>query len=267
MRYYDAHNHAHDERFGPDAASFVEAARAAGVVRMVVNGSSAEDWHAVADLARRFPEVVIPSFGVHPWYHAVQPPDWETRLNAWLDEFPTAAVGEIGLDRWKPDLPWEGQMELFIRQLTIAAEKDRPASIHCLHAWGPLLDALARAPRPARGFLVHSFGGSTEVASQLVRLGAYISAPGYFLHPHKAHKLVPFRKIPRERYLIETDAPDQLPPPEFAPYRATAIDGSPLNHPANLPAIYAGLAAAWGEPLEALALQVESNFHALFGPA
>jgi len=60
------------------------------------------------------------------------------------------------LDRWKPELSYEGQEEVFITQLTIAAERNLPASIHCLQTWGRMLELLKAGPRPARGFLLHS---------------------------------------------------------------------------------------------------------------
>lgn len=47
MDLYDAHNHLQDERFAERQAELVAAARAGGIVRMVVNGSCPEDWHSL----------------------------------------------------------------------------------------------------------------------------------------------------------------------------------------------------------------------------
>ena len=63
-----------------------------------------------------------------------------------------------------------------------------------------------------------------------------------------------------------TDAPDQLPPESQIPHPLTdTTTGKLLNHPANLGAIYEGLAAFLGEPVEALSVRVEENFLRLFG--
>ena len=59
-----------------------------------------------------------------------------------------AAVGEIGLDRWIKDYDMEQQEEVFIWQLRLAAERNLPVSIHCLQAWGRLLEILRAEPRP-----------------------------------------------------------------------------------------------------------------------
>jgi TatD DNase family protein len=264
-RLYDAHNHLQDERFDGRRGALVDAARAAGVVRMVVNGSGVDDWPAVAALAQRHPGFVQPSFGVHPWYVHEQPADWPERLRGWLKDFPEAGVGEIGLDRWKPGLPWDGQPEAFDAQLRIAAELDRPASIHCLQAWGPLVEQLEQAPRPARGFLLHSYGGSADLLARLLPLGAYVSLPGYFAHERKARQRETFRRVPGERLLIETDAPDQPLPPERVTHPLADAAGQPLNHPANLAAVYAFAAELLGRPLPDLVAQVEVNFQRLFG--
>ena len=233
----DAHNHLQDERFAGRQDELVEAARAAGVKGMMVNGSYESDWPAVAALAMRYPGFVIPNFGYHPWYLHEHSPDALAILRARLLEFPDAGVGEIGLDRWKPGLAWEGQESMFLDQLALATELNRWASIHCLRAWGRLLELLSTHARPTRGFILHSYGGSAELIRPLAELGAYFSFPGYFARPDKAAKCEVFRHVPPDRLLVETDAPDQLPPPELQTHPLTAPDGSPINHPANLPAI------------------------------
>jgi TatD DNase family protein len=258
--YLDAHNHLQDERFGGRQDELVAAARGAGVARMVVNGSCEEDWPAVADLARRHPGFVLPSFGVHPWYVPGRSRDWEKRLLEFLNQTPSA-VGEIGLDRWKEDLPWEGQEDVFVRQLRIAAERNLPASIHCLKAWGRLVELLETEPLPARGFLLHSYGGSADLVPRLAPLGACFSLPGYFAREGKDRHREAFRRVPPDRLLIETDAPDQSLPDA----RVTHPMENNLNHPANLGAVYAFAAELLQTPLAALAAQVESNFHRLFG--
>lgn len=271
MRLYDAHNHLHDTRFeGAEAdgravtrGELVASARAGGLSRMVVNGACEEDWPAVKELATQFPEV-LPSFGYHPWYLHERTSDWQERLREFLDDTPSA-VGEIGLDRWKPDLPYEGQEEAFTAQLRVAAEHNVAASIHCLKAWGRLHDLLRETPRPGRGFLLHSYGGSREMVEPLSRLGAYFSFPGYFMHERKQKQREAFRAVPLERLLIETDAPDQLLPECVNLHPLHAADGRPLNHPANIAAIYEFMARERGLSLDALAAQLEENFKRLFG--
>jgi len=150
---------------------------------MVVNGARESDWPQVLALARANP-IVLPSFGYHPWYLHDRTPDWQKNLEKFLDEIPSA-VGEIGLDRWKPDLPYAGQEDVFLAQLRLAARRNLPVSIHCLQAWGRLHELLRDTPCPARCFVLHSFGGPAEMIPALTQLGAYFSFPGYFLHARK----------------------------------------------------------------------------------
>lgn len=264
MNLYDAHNHLQDERFGGRQSELLAACRQGGVARMVVNGSCEADWPDVLALAKAHPEV-LPSFGYHPWYVHERTSDWLKNLTRFLDAAP-AAVGEVGLDRWKPDLSYDGQEELFVAQLRLAAERNLPVSIHCLQAWGRLFDLLKAGPRPERGFLLHSYGGPQEMVKPLADLGAYFSLPGYFAQECKHRQRETFRHVPRGRLLIETDAPDQSLPDARNRFPLTdPATGKPLNHPANLAVVYEFAAELLGEPVESLAACVEDNFRRLFG--
>ncbi len=263
MRLYDAHNHLQDERFAPNRAALVATAAQHGIVKMVVNGSCEEDWPLVQQLAGQFPQV-LPSFGYHPWYLHERTPEWQRTLAQFLDGTPSA-VGEIGLDRWKKDLPYDGQEDAFVWQLRLAAEGNRPASLHCLQAWGRLHELLREHPRPARGFLLHSYGGPRELVAPLAKLGAYFSFPGYFMHPRKARQRAAFATVPLDRLLIETDAPDQLPPESDNRFPLHDAAGRPINHPANLAGLYEFMADQRAMPCPEFTAQIEGNFHRLFG--
>jgi TatD DNase family protein len=262
MQLYDAHNHLQDERFTDRSAILAEAARV-GVARMVANGACEEDWPLVKKLSQEFPQV-LPSFGYHPWYLHERTSEWQRTLTQFLDGV-RSAVGEIGLDRWKAGLPYEGQEEAFVWQLRLAAERNVAASIHCLQAWGRLHELLRDNPRPARGFLLHSYGGSREMVEPFAMLGAYFSFPGYFMHARKARQREAFAAVPLDRFLIETDAPDQLLPDISNKFPLRDPAGRSINHPANLRAIYEFVAQERGMPLERFSSQVEKNFLQLFG--
>jgi TatD DNase family protein len=85
------------------------------------------------------------------------------------------------------------------------------------------------------------------------------------LHERKLRQRETFKHVPRDRLLIETDAPDQLLPPEKIVHPLADVTGRPLNHPANLPAVYAGLAEFLGEKVGSLAVSVEENFLRVVG--
>ena len=263
MKFYDAHNHLQDDRFAGRQSELLATCEKSGIARMVVNGACEGDWPEVLKLAREN-KIVLPSFGYHPWHLHDRTPDWQKNLEKFLDAIPSA-VGEVGLDRWKLDLPYENQEEIFLAQLRVASERNLPVSIHCLQAWGRLHELLRVHPCPARGFVLHSFGGPPEMIPAFAKLGAYFSFPGYYLHAQKLRQRETFKKVPPDRLLIETDAPDQLLPDEANRHPLAGADGKPLNHPANLVAVYDGLAEFLGERLEALAARIEESFLRVFG--
>ncbi len=259
LHWTDAHNHLQDPRLG-NPAPIIAAMKLTGVTRCVVNATREADWTAVENLATTYPDFIVPAFGIHPWHAHTTGPGWLEKLATLLEKHPRAAIGECGLDQWLTDPPREIQRPVFINQLRLARELDRPLTIHCLKAWGALLDAFAEAPPPSR-FLMHSFGGSIESARRLIPLGAFFSFSGHFLHPRKAAVLEVFRQLPHDRILLETDTPDMLPPAEFITH---PLPGN-HNHPANLPAIGQALAAALGMTPEALAELTRDNARYCFG--
>jgi TatD DNase family protein len=256
----DAHNHLHDARLAPHRGPILEELTRIGLQRAVVNGTREEDWPAVRDLSDEH-SWVVPSYGVHPWYVEHRSPEWLDVLRECLATDPRAAVGEIGLDRWIEGHNLAVQTPVFTAQLALAVELDRPATIHCIRAWGALEQVIRTRELPRRGFLLHAYAGPMEMIGAFVERGAYFSFSPYFLHERKAAQREAFRHIPRERLLVETDAPDLRPPDSHNPRPLADASGEPVNHPANIDVAYRALAEIRGEPIESL---VAENFTRLF---
>lgn len=256
MQLHDSHNHL--QRFD-DPARVIDEMREAGIGGCVANGTSEDDWEAVAGLAEAFPDFVLPAFGLHPWHAHQRSARWQQILESYLDRFPHASIGECGLDGWVDGPSLEEQREVFLPQLAIARERSLPVTIHALKAWEPLFAAFEEEAPPER-FLMHSFGGSTELMKRLLPMGARFSFSGYFLQARKVKVVETFCEAPPDRLLIETDAPDMLPPPEFITH---AAEGK--NHPANLRRIAEGLADGLGTTVEELTARTAANHAAFFG--
>jgi TatD DNase family protein len=273
---YDAHNHLQDERLASQLGSIVESIESIPVQKTVVNGTQESDWDSVAALAAKY-DWVIPSVGLHPWYVNHKSENWEKNFAALLDARPAAAredalstrsrfaVGEIGLDRWIENHDFPAQQEVFRIQLRHAAKRNLPVSIHCLQAWGPMLETLQKEKLPECGFLLHSYGGSAEMVKEFADLGGYFSLSGYFAHERKARQREVFRHVPMDRLLLETDAPDMTPPSSHVLHFLSDSQGAELNHPANIPAVYEFAAELYSVPMEELASIVETNFWRVFG--
>ncbi|MGL4400651.1 MAG: TatD family hydrolase [Luteolibacter sp.] len=258
LHWTDAHNHLQDTRLG-NPGPVVAAMKSASVNHCIVNATREADWPRVENLTTHDAEFISPAFGIHPWQAHTAAGGWQERLKSLLEKHPQASIGECGLDQWVPHPPVEVQRPVFIDQLRLARELQRPLTIHCLKAWGSLFEAFSEAPPPAR-FLMHSFGGSIETARRLIPLGAYFSFSGHFLHPRKHAVLEVFRHLPPDRILLESDAPDMLPPGEIITHPLPENH----NHPANLPAIGLALAAALGMAPECLAGLTRDNARRCF---
>ncbi|MFI5378077.1 MAG: TatD family hydrolase [Tepidisphaerales bacterium] len=282
MPLIDAHLHLADPAFEDDLAAILAAARAAGVCHFVVNSTGPGDWERVSQIARDHAGV-IPCFGVHPWFVNSVPPappaestvpdsagedtggtgDWLDQLEHRLRQQPSA-VGEIGIDRWIEPRDEALQQEVFLAQLDLARKLHRPAMIHCLRAWGWLMDLLKAQPPLPAGILIHAYGGPVELIEPLVRHNAYLSFAGNIFEARRHAARAAAVAVPLDRLLVETDAPDMLPPPE---YRATVHrhDNEDRNHPANLPRILRGIAQLRGQSPDELAAAVFANARRLFG--
>ena len=175
-------------------------------------------------------------------------------------------VGEIGLDRWIEGHDDAAQARSSRAQLALAAELNRAVTIHCLRAWGALAETLRSHPLPARGFLIHAYGGPAEMTREFLERGGYFSFNAYFLHERKESQRDVFRRLPADRMLIETDAPDLVPPPEMNLRPLADAEGKAINDPANITLAYRALAELRGLEFEELAAQVRTNFARLFTP-
>lgn len=250
----DAHCHLQDVVLKQDLESIIEIGTSAGIEKWVVNGTCEDDWGRLASLTRQYPQSIMPSFGLHPWYIAKRSQDWQKVLQEYLEEFPAAGVGEIGLDRWIEGYDIEDQIEVFVVQWQLAKELQRPLSVHCLRAWGHLVESLKELPE--HPFLLHSYSGSKELIAPFAASHAYFSISGYFLDKAKRHKLEVFHAVPEDRLLVETDAPAMPLPAEKNLYPKAGY-----NHPGNLEVVYQSV----DQELGYSKAQIQSNFERWYG--
>ncbi len=246
--WIDAHNHLHAVLGHGNADSVLAELQATGIAASLVNATQPSDWPAVAELASRH-SWVIPAFGIHPWHAERWSPDVCSRLQQLL----RGHIGEIGLDACAPDL--RRQRAVFREQLALAHRHGLCASIHCVRAWGPLLEDLSAHPLPP--FILHGYSGSVEMVKPFAALGARFSFAGSFLHARRSKVRDTFRQIPQDRLLVETDSPHSPLPSELASHK---MEDAKWNHPANIIAVYRGLSALLETRVETLAAQIADNF-------
>ncbi len=207
-------------------------------------------------LAGRYPSLVSSTAGVHPHdaatYDASADREW---IQAAVEDG-AVAIGECGLDYHYDNSPRERQRGAFADQLALAAALDRPVVVHTRDA-EPDTRALIEdaAPLGVRGVL-HCYTGSIALAEAAMAIGWYVSFSGIVTFAKwNADDVV--RAIPRDRLLVETDAPYLAPVP---------VRGR-RNEPQFVPHIVSRLATVRGETATELALATTQNARRLFGLA
>ena len=259
----DSHLHLTDYEPGTDIGALLEQAAAAGVSHLVCNGTSEEDWSTVLELAQAHSQV-IPCLGLHPWFVTRRSENWSAILEEYIHRVP-CGIGEIGLDRLAEPFDAPAQEEAFRIQLALARKYKRPAMVHCVRAWGWLMDILRSEPELPCGMLIHAYGGSADLIKPLADIGAYFSFSATVLDENYQRSRKALSAVPLDRLLIETDAPNMLPVQEHRRYSISS-NGKEYNHPANLPLILEGIAHLLGQSPETLKETLWQNSQRFFRP-
>ncbi len=252
-------NLGHDSYDG-DRAEVLERAWAAGLVHLVVTGSTLASSQGAAALAASDPARLSATAGVHPHHAAEFGPAEVPALRALLALPVVRAVGECGLDYFRDLSPREAQRRAFELQLGLALDTRRPLFLHQRDAHDDFL-AMLRAAGPALPPAVaHCFTGTLEQAEAYLQLGLHIGITGWACDERRGgHLLEVVRQIPAERLMLETDGPYLLPRtlrPKPAHRR---------NEPAFLSEVCRVVAAARGETPERLAHSSARTAAAFFG--
>jgi TatD DNase family protein len=258
---FDTHCHLQDERLRDDLPSLLAMARAAGIERFLLAGVAPPGWDVDDELARRH-EGLFVSYGIHPQLVAERDDrDCDAMLAALAAKLRARSprvvcVGEIGLDGLGERRRSQARQErLFHAQLELAEQHGLPVALHVLRMHPEALQLL-KSHRLPNGGVLHSCSASPGLTAQYVELGLHVSFSGALTwHGGDNRARRAAAVVPRDRLVVETDAPDQTPEPH-RPGR---------NEPAFLVAIVAAVAHLWGvSPAEAGRV-TDENARKLFG--
>ncbi len=262
---FDAHVHIQDPRYSGILDGVIERAKEAQITGLCCCGTAPADWQRVGDVAQRYTcgaMIIVPAYGVHPWYVEELDDTWRERLDAFLDADPVAAAGEIGLDGLRREISRELQKKIFVCQMELAAVHHRPVVLHGARAWGELTAALAPYAGRVPAIVAHGFSGSAEIMRTLLDMGAYLSFAGSVCNPQASSVREAAAQVPLGQLLIETDSPDIFPT-GGAP-AATDTRNRPLNQPSNLQYICSTVASLRRVPSEIIADITASNARTAF---
>lgn len=201
----DSHCHLDMPAFDKDRQQVLENARAAGVTGFVVPGTTENSWRQILALATREIDI-YPALGLHPYFCAEHSVEQVDKLRLLAEREHPVAIGEIGLDFFRPDLDQALQLQLFERQLQVAQELALPVILHTRKAHDQVLKLLKKYP--LEGGISHAFNGSWQQARHYIDLGFCLGFGGMLTYErsHRLHKLA--LQVPLEHIVLETDAPD-----------------------------------------------------------
>ena len=276
--YFDTHAHYFDRKFDPNPHNFNDKfdnyggadtlltdpdflSKVAGVINV---GTNLQNSRTAVDMAGKYP-FMYAAVGIHPedaqGLPDGTPMDPDTTLSAlydWVSDpdrrkrDKIVAIGEIGLDyHWQP-MDKDLQKVFFEGQLDIARRVGLPVIIHDREAHGDCFETVLKYPE-VRG-VFHAYGGSVEMARELVKRGWYIAFGGVVTFKNAERVRAVAASIPLDHLLVETDCPYMAP----VPFRGK------ICHSAMLPYVGEVLAELHGVTDEEIARVTAENAKKLF---
>lgn len=257
----DSHCHLDCDAFDADRDAVLARARAAGVTDIVIPAVDPVSWSRIRSIASTSPRIHA-TVGIHPVaLPSLDAADDDARLESLEKQAQfggIVAIGECGLDTMSdhPEVPLDRQRRVLSAQLALARALDLPV---ILHARGPgayslLSEHLKKEQMPARGGVLHSYGGGAEMLKAFLRWPLCFGFAGPATYRNAPKVTAAIAAVPEERLLAETDAPDQTPEPH-RPGR---------SEPAYVAEVIAGLARARATTPERIAHVTTENARRLF---
>jgi TatD DNase family protein len=259
----DCFAHLQDPLFAGCLPGVIERAAKTGVAHVVCPSGAQNEWSGLMDLSFKY-NMIIPCFGLHARTMACRSEDWRHRLSTFL-KISASAVGLIGLDYSLRAGDRDSQQQLFIEQLHLARQFERPVLFQCHRAWDDLIAILNDLDALPPGLLVHNYHGPIHRIEALVGKGVYFCFPGTMLLDRSRRLERMLKLIPLDRLLVSTDSPQSAPPAAYGPYQRILEHGKTVNEPANLPHLLPGVARTLQIDPERLAEVINHNSLCLFG--
>ncbi len=253
----DSHCHLEFENFKDDFDSVLQKASDNGVEKMVTIGTKLSTFHKAIKIAGDYSQVFC-SVGVHPSHvHEEGVVSWE-KIVALCQHPKIIGIGETGLDYHYMRSSKEDQIASFTAHIKAAQETGLPVIVHTRDADEDTVSIL-KSQMAIKSFkcLIHCFTSSDWLATECLKLGAYISASGIVTFKNATDIQETIKKVDINRLLIETDSPYLAP----APFRGKRNEPAYVKHVAEFIADLRGLS------YEEVASNTTKNFYKLFDKA
>jgi TatD DNase family protein len=252
-------NLAHDS-YDADRDQVLARARAAGVVQLVVTGSSIDSTRRAIDLVRSHPGVLRATAGVHPHHAGDLGAQHIPELRELMQAPEVGAAGECGLDYFRNFSSHADQLRAFRWQLELAAGLRRPVFLHQRDAHEDFMAVLREFLPQLPAAVAHCFTGNARELDDYLEAGLHIGITGWISDERRGRHLPALvRRIPADRLMLETDGPYLLPR-NIEPRPATR-----RNEPMYLVHVCKAVAAARDEDPASVAAATTANARRFFG--
>lgn len=235
-----------------DFACFMQEAANCNIEHLLCISIDLEAYPAMLDLVSPYPQISV-TVGVHPNSREGHDPSVEELIALGLPD-KVIAIGETGLDyfRSEGDLSWQHQR--FRNHIRAAKALKKPLIIHTREAKHDTLRILEEEGAREVGGIIHCFTEDWAFAKKALDLNFYISFSGIVTFNSAKEIQEVAKKVPADRFLIETDSPYLAP----VPFR-----GRP-NYPTYVRYVAEQLALLRGTARDEIARLSTENFYRLF---
>lgn len=211
----DTHCHLDDASFRDDVDEVIKSAYEQGVQGIIIPGADIEDLSYAQALSYRYEHVFFAA-GIHPYHHEQYD---EKVLRYFLNDEKCIAVGECGLDYFRlPEDPVEKEIEkqkqqdIFVKHIELAKELKKPLIVHIRDANDDSKRLLLEYKAEEVGGVLHCYNASKHLLD-LAQKGFYFGIGGVLTFKNAKNLVEVLPLIPKEKLLIETDAPYLTPMP------------------------------------------------------
>lgn len=211
---FDTHAHISDARFDEDREAVIASLEGAGVTRFLDVACDLRDVTKTLRIISSCPQAYV-AFGMHPHTASFMDNGMMDRLRELLAHPKAVALGEIGLDYHYDLSPRDVQREWFDKQLSLAAELNKPVILHVRDAIGESLDILKahKAELIKNGGVMHCYSGSAETAKECLELNLMIGFGGSLTFKNNRRGVETAEIVPTGSVVFETDCPYLAPVP------------------------------------------------------
>lgn len=244
--------HAHLGVCEPADTELVDAARAAGVKRILCVGLDEQSNRAAIVAAGEFEEVFA-AVGRHPNDAGGFDDRAASDIEALAAHPRVVAIGETGFDFYRDRAPRDDQRRAFRAQIGIARRVGKPVVIHMRDSVEETFELLA-AEAVGVTVILHCFSAPPAWVAEAGRYRWYCSFAGNVTYPRSDELREAARLVPDDLLLVETDSPFLSPQP---------VRGRP-NEPANVVATAECVARERGIGYDELEAIVEANAAKVF---